>query len=834
MSLKDCLATALEGGEISQIDHDRIAREFDRARARAALGSEVLADAEAKAQTLALLKAETAHKKRQAKLAISSIKRLSAEIGEHRTARGEADVAEAALFLLEHNGEAKFESVAGRQGVILGEAQAMMGALIERFRRGKIAGDKARMNRAQLPNVVRELFGEDTGDTAAKMYAETWTQTAEWLRQRFNAAGGAIGKLEKWGLPQRHDPVALRARGKQTWKRDIAPLLDTSKMTHPLSGQPVGAGELDAILDEIWDGIATDGWDEREATRQILGKGALANQHAEHRFLVFRDADAWLKYQADYGGGSDPFAAMMGHVNRMARDVAAMEILGPNPAGTIEWLKQAIAKQAALKAAGKSARFAGQGNALDRATRYRKRIDDVWGSMRGNLGSPVSSRMASAMSGVRNIITASVLGAGALSGISDIGTSIVTRRMAGIRGSVIHDYVRAFTPSGRQDAVSAGLILDSAMHVFHQQARYIGSLDGSGVTAYLADRVLTLSGLTPFTQAGKHAFGLAFFHEGARAAGRTWADLPEALRSKMGQYGISPAEWDKIRSAEIHVGHTGLSLLRPAEVAKVSPAAASKWLHMVQRETEFAVPSGGHRSRTVLMTQNQPGTVPGEILRSFAQFKSFGAVYAMLHGSRVYRMAVGGERTKAAAYAGALAVSSMMFGALSMQLKQVVQGKDPRPMGDPAFWAAAFLQGGGIGLYGDFFFADLNRYGGGLAASIGGPAAEHTGDFLNLTIGNLVQLATGQKTNFGRELIQFAKGNVPGGTIWYLRAAWERLFLDQVQAVVDPEANKAFKRRQQDAAKTYGQGYWWAPGQALPSRAPDIANALALRAAAGG
>ena len=31
-------------------------------------------------------------------------------------------------------------------------------------------------------------------------------------------------------------------------------------------------------------------------------------------------------------------------------------------------------------------------------------------------------------------------------------------------------------------------------------------------------------------------------------------------------------------------------------------------------------------------------------------------------------------------------------------------------MTTPAFWGAAFLQGGGMGLYGDFLFADLNRY----------------------------------------------------------------------------------------------------------------------------
>lgn len=825
MALKDCLATALEGGEITRSDHDRLAREFDRARARAAMGSEATADAEAKRALQDLLKAETAHEKRKAKLAISSIKRIAVDLDAHRNPSGQADVASAALFLLEHNGEAKFESVAGRQGAIVGMAHAMMESLLHRFRRSALMGDKKRLNRAQLGNVVREAFGEDSGDAAAKGFAESWERTHEWLRQRFNAAGGAIGKLEKWGLPQRHDARALRARGMNAWREDILPLLDASRMTHPLTGKPVHQAELGGILDEIWENIVTDGWNARNPIRQPFGKGALANQRAEHRFLVFKDADAWLKYQADYGGGSDPFAAMMGHINMLAKDIAAMEVLGPNPGMTVEFLKQAVAKEGALKNAGKPARFAGKGDPLDRVSRYHNRLEAVWGSIRGHLSTPVNGKMAAVLSGTRNLITSSVLGGAALSSVSDIGTSIIARRFAGVGGSAFGGIVKAFTPATRREAVAAGLIHDSAMHVFAQQARYVGTLDGVGNTAWLADRVLTWSGLTPWTQAAKHAFGLGFFHEAANQAGRRYDKLNPLFRSKFAQYGIGAEDWEKIRKAAIHKGETGLTLLRPAEIAAVDPRMAERWLAMVQRETEYAVPTGGHRSRTLLLDQNQPGTVPGEILRSFAQFKSFGAVFAMLHGGRTHQLLMGKEtRLAGAAYAGSLLLSSVLFGALATQLKQVAAGKDPRPMTSPEFWGAAFLQGGGIGLYGDFLFADLNRYGGGLPMAIGGPTAERIGDFLNLTVGNAVQLATGDETKFGKELVQFARGNVPGGNIWYTRLAWERMVLDQLQFLVDPDANKAFKRKQRNLQRDYGQGFWWKPGQMAPERALAIGN----------
>jgi hypothetical protein len=54
-----------------------------------------------------------------------------------------------------------------------------------------------------------------------------------------------------------------------------------------------------------------------------------------------------MKYQKLYGsGGSEGiFAAMMNHVNIMARDIAAMEVLGPNPGLTLEAMIAFVRKE---------------------------------------------------------------------------------------------------------------------------------------------------------------------------------------------------------------------------------------------------------------------------------------------------------------------------------------------------------------------------------------------------------------------------------------------------------------------------------------------------------
>jgi hypothetical protein len=77
------------------------------------------------------------------------------------------------------------------------------------------------------------------------------------------------------------------------------------------------------------------------------------------------------------------------------------------------------------------------------------------------------------------------------------------------------------------------------------QARYVGTFTGPAWTAYLGDRVLALSGLTPWTQGGKHAFGLAFMHEIAKRSGKPGTSSTRCC-AKLQQYGIGEEHWDII------------------------------------------------------------------------------------------------------------------------------------------------------------------------------------------------------------------------------------------------------------------------------------------------
>ena len=78
-------------------------------------------------------------------------------------------------------------------------------------------------------DVVREVFASadgHTGNRAAQAGAQAWLDVIEKMRQRFNAAGGAIGKLGYGYLAQAHDAARVAKAGAEGWAREVLPLLD--------------------------------------------------------------------------------------------------------------------------------------------------------------------------------------------------------------------------------------------------------------------------------------------------------------------------------------------------------------------------------------------------------------------------------------------------------------------------------------------------------------------------------------------------------------------------------------------------------------------------------
>jgi hypothetical protein len=814
MSLDACLASLRASGGLDAERADTYAAHFDDLRRQyGATMGEVQAAAAATRDTVEAIERELMEKRRQKLLQLNVQQGVVESIVRHMSEGGTAAEAAIAHFDLEGNTR-RIQNLDARKRAILGEAHAGMTAMLTKFSHdltGKIR------DVAALQNVVREAFGEATGDASAAELAKAWAATAEKLRKRFNAAGGHISQRADWGLPQAHLSLKVRQVPFDQWRAFILPLLDPARMVDGYTGKPFRPAQLEEALRGAYDAIRTDGAD--DMTPGAMSATKLGNRRGEHRFFVFKDADSWLAYQAQFGLES-PWDAMMGHIDAMARDIAQMEILGPSPNHTVRWLGDLLEKDAKVSSAA-GAEFTGL---LDSAKTAKWQIEQMHGIFNGETNRPVNSTLARGFSTFRAVQTAAKLGGAVISAVTDLGFQNVTARFNGLEyRNIIGNVVRLLKNSDdREFAISSGLIAEEAAARMGAIWRYNDQVNTPEIARRMASGVLRASGLSAWTQAGKWAFGMEFMHALGRAAASPWDALTPALRQSMERYGIDAAAWDALRATPQYA-HKGASYLRPDEVA--DEALRTRLLEMIQTETRFAVPEATLRARAVMTGGLQAGTVSGELWRSVMQFKAFPVSIILTHG---LRMTIGKGPMSRAGYAANVMIATTAFGALALQMKDMIAGKDPRDMTTGKFWGAAFIQGGGAGLFGDFLYADTSRYGGNIYQTLAGPGIGTAIDFGNLTIGNakeaIGQAMAGEEinTNFGSEAVQFAKANTPGSSLWYLRLGFNRVFFDQVMKEADPQADAGFARTEARARREMDQEFWWAPGEAAPDRAPDL------------
>jgi hypothetical protein len=252
--------------------------------------------------------------------------------------------------------------------------------------------------------------------------------------------------------------------------------------------------------------------------------------------------------------------------------------------------------------------------------------------------------------------------------------------------------------------------------------------------------------------------------------------------------------------------------------------AATRLLGIVLEETDMAVIEPGAKERAFMGAGIQRGTWKGELMRSFFLFKSFPLAMIMRHWARGMAQEGGKGNFSKAGYLATLMASTTVLGAMSMQIKELLAGRDPRnlnPFKEHGVrnWMKAMLQGGSLGLYGDFLFSEASQYGRSPTASFLGPVVGAAEEAFNLTQGNIIQGLAGKDTHVGAESLRFVQSNLPGANLWYTKAVMDHLLWHQLAEFFSPGYLSKMRRR---AEKEFGSQYWWEPGEAVPDRAPDL------------
>jgi hypothetical protein len=792
------------------------------------------AQAQAARDAKRVIREETLAKRQHVLDTIRTQRRLAEQLDGYRDIFGGAERAGALPALLENDQAARFPNVRSIREALRGRYHRMIAGFLGEHQRDALGRVR---KRAEVSLVVRELFGEGTGNASARELAEAVGEAFEAARTDFNAAGGRIGQLQDFGLPHAHDGARIRRAGFEAWFAEIAPRLDWARIKDFETGNPfTGSNQARRreFLQGIYDDVTTDGWAKREPSMRAAGRPVYARRR-DHRVLHFRGADDWLAYNEAFGR-ADPFSTIVSHLDVMARDIALMRVLGPNPAAGLEFAVQHLERAAATQpwkvvGAGGRVGVTAADQVRSKAALARTMLGIVSGA--GNLGG--NRFWAETFAATRYFLTAGQLGSAMLSALGDTFLGAMAARHVGMPAlAPLARQFRLMVDSGaRAEALRMGVVADMAANVGLAASRYMDEVTAPAVAERLADVTLRLSYLTQWTEMGRHAFQLEMFGFLAEHAGRAWDELPDPLRRLfLERRGFTPADWDAIRAAPLHVDASGATFLIPEHVirqpslladAERADGLSLRLMAAIQEETDFAVPTSSLRGRAILLGAAPPGTFAGELLRSAAGYRGFAMSIVM---NNLRRVMLADLRDPRVAAIGAFLALTTFAGAIAIQAKEVAKGRDPRAMDDPKFWAAAFLQGGGVGIFGDFFAAAENRFGNPFAETLAGPTVSFAADTAALTFGNLLQVVRGDDTDAGRELVGWLRQYTPGASLWYLSLAAQRLGFDTLQRALDPEADAAFRRADARRVRNNGNAAWWAPGQTAPARAPDLSAAM--------
>ncbi len=674
-----------------------------------------------------------------------------------------------------------------------------------------------------VQKIVRERFGENTGDALAKKISDKMGDVFEDMRERFNRNGGDIGKLDNWGLPQTHNLEKIAKAGKEAWVNKAESLIDTRQYVHE-NGDYYSQQEIRSLLEYTYDTLSSDGANKIEVGRQATGGGTskVTNRHGESRVLHFKDAESWLEYQSEFGGMR--FVDLVeAHIKGLSKDIALVENLGSNPKTAFK-----ILKNAADKKDREAKRIMTEDNPV--LNRAQVMFDEFSG---GN--SPESQVLANLGIAYRSMNIFSLLGGTTIASTTDQATIAKTAHVHGLSyRKAFGELIGQLNPANKADrelAHSLGLATEEMLGSIARwsddglTSTYSKSEKLARISSGVATQVMRVSFLNALTSASKVGFTKLLMEKyGRLSRSKAWNDLDVQDRELLSNTGLDERAWQVFQLAEPVVDRKGNQLMSARSIyeipdekltsfgdpKQVKDQVASQLQAHLLDEQGMAVIEAGLREKT-LINVGARGTKTGEIFRGITQFKSFSVAFLMRHGSRT--MAQEGLKGKAA-YAIPLFVMTTLLGGLVVQLKELLNGNDPQTMWDSddpkkasSFFVRSAVQGGGLSFLGDILVAGTDTSGRDANSFVAGPLGSDFTALLGLTVGNLTQYNEGKDTNFGNEAFRFVKGKVPAQNLWYTKAAINRMVFDEMQDTIAPGyREKALRKaeRQQDRERFWG------------------------------
>jgi len=544
--------------------------------------------------------------------------------------------------------------------------------------------------------------------------AELVLKYQEETRRMMNEGGAIVRKRSDFIASQSHDMLKIKASSPEDYISYLRERLDLEKT--------FGAGASDEQINQallfVYQNFVSGNFIKNtgEASSGNVLPSGIGRKVSHARSLHFKDARSWVEYQNTYGVG-DLHTSIINGLIKGSKAAGIMEVLGPNHRQAFKSVMDGINLK--LKRQNK---FDQMEQLKNRAGRFEWIMDELDGS--ANI--PVDGFWAKALSIARTLETQRLMGGVVMSQLGDLAVAASELKYHGVdpfsRYTIPISNIVYSLPGTKKAqkelAESIGIIPEAIMGDLLER---FDNVEIPGKLNELTNIFMRMTGMNAWTDGQRAGLGLALSNIYASMASQSYANLPKGTKILFKKYGISSGVWDKIRSAKLDE-IDGRKYLNPKEIEKIDFNAAQKFRTFLMDRLYQGVLQPDAYTRTITTGGGKRGTPSGEIFRTMFQFKRFMAsMFTQVWG----RDLAIGQQAGFGKYGGIgeLFVMSSLLGFISYSMKEIAKGREPiNPLENPGgALAAGALQGGGVGIFGDFIFNDVNRFGVSLLGTMAGP-----------------------------------------------------------------------------------------------------------------
>jgi hypothetical protein len=663
---------------------------------------------------------------------------------------------------------------------------------------------------------------------------EGWS---EMIRTKLNDRGANIGKLWGYMVRQSHDPFTVRNAAEvlgvkniepdpslknkrdinynknfTAWKNFVMEKLDKERTF-------AGVDDIDEFMDFVYNSVVKNQYVKSDGSAYTYGatvKKDVARDVANKfkRVLHFKSADDWFAYNDKFGAGNLR-EAMFSGMQTAGRNIGIMDILGTKPQQAFDQIRKSVGSKMI------------KDKRTTEITKSDAKFQKYFNVVDGTIFSVDNFALAKYSAIARTIASLAKLGGATISAAADIGLYASELRYQG--RSFLGGMFEAMSnlakiknkKKAKDIAESLGFVADNT--IYDIAGRYqVGDVQSKGWSK-LQRTFFKLNLLSWWTNTLKEGVMLSQANYFAKQKNLKFDSLNPAIKNLFKQYNIDSTKWDVIRKRTMVNADDGKEFLNIQSLDNMSDAevkAVTGIDNLTKRQIDierdkfktavsgllldrsvYAVIEPDARGKGILTGGRMAGTGAGEAYRFISQFKAFPFAIIQKTLSREMSFFRGPNKQimRGITGLGAVIITSGFMGYLSMTAKDLLKGKSPRKLSRKTI-KAAFLQGGGLGIYGDVLFQET-RQGAEIIGSLLGPVPLTASDIAQAIKYGIVD----QRGDLAaRSAYKAVSQSIPFLNLFYIKTAFDYIIGYQLMETLSPGVLRRVENRME---RDYGQEF---------------------------